>query len=714
MTASVTDTAGPGESPGQSTGQSTGQATGQATGEQGATERTSPGTVRRVLQRVVLPVDHDTDVLPLYVDADRPQLDVDRSGLTAGQRAKLPPTAPNSQAEPDAHAVLDRRRYRVGDRSRISFGTYFNGFAASYWRRWTVVDAVTLTVRLTGHDASVVVYRSMPNGRSQRVDAATVTGQEADLAFQLPLTPFGDGGWYWFDVVGGPEGAVLEEAAWVADVPADRAEPGSVTIGITTMNRPDFCASLLAQIGADQDVHAILDEVVVAEQGTRKVSDDPGFPVAEASLRGKLRVIEQGNLGGSGGYARAQLETLRAGRSTYMMCMDDDVVCEPESILRAVTFGDLCRRPTIVGGHMFSLYSRSRLHSFGEVINLYRFWWHSPPTVEPDWDFAGRNLRSSRWLHRRIDVDFSGWFMCLIPTEVLRSIGLSLPLFIKWDDSEYGVRAAAHGFPTVTLPGTAVWHVPWTDKNDGLDWQSYFHQRNRTIAALLHSPYERGGRVVRESFNHQVKHLFSMQYSTAELRHLALEDVLAGPERLHAELGTKLPQLQAKRREYADARTSPDPDAFPPVRREKPPKRGADPTLPKGRVGQLVAAATSAARQLLPIRSLAERYPEARLAAMDAKWWMIAQFDSVVVSMPDGTSASWYQRDRDEFGDLLRRTVEVHQRLHREWPALARRYREALPDLVSPEQWAATFDGTAPGGAGGPAVQAAQTPGGTA
>ena len=231
---------------------------------------------------------------------------------------------------------------------------------------------------------------------------------------------------------------------------------------------------------------------------------------------------------------------------------------------------------------MFSLYSKSRLHSFGEIINRYRFWWMSPPTVETDWDFAGRNLRSSRWLHRRIDVDFNGWFMCLIPTEVLRTIGLSLPLFIKWDDSEFGVRAGDAGFPTVTLPGAAVWHVPWTDKNDALDWQSYFHQRNRTIAALLHSPYEHGGRMVRESFNHQVKHLFSMQYSTAELRHLALEDVLAGPEQLHGDLLTKLPELQAKRKQYADAQTTPDPEAFPAVRREKPPKKGQDPTQPKG------------------------------------------------------------------------------------------------------------------------------------
>jgi len=658
-----------------------------------ATEREAGAqTVRRVLQRVVLPTSHDIDVLPLYVDPDRPQLDVNTLGMTMKQRGRIPPAMPNAAVEPDPHAVLGRRRYRIQPSDRISFATYFNAFPASYWRRWTVVDVVTLDITVAGAGSTVLVYRSMPDGRAQRVDDSAVSASDGEtFRFDLSLDTFSDGGWYWFDIIAGPDGAVLEEAAWVADVPLDRSHSGTVTIGITTMNRPDFCADLLTQIGADPDVQTVLDEVIVAEQGTRKVADDPGFAAAQAVLGDKLRVIEQGNMGGSGGYARSQLETLAAGRSTYMMCMDDDVVCEPESIVRAVTFGDLCRRPTIVGGHMFSLYAKSRLHSFGEIIDPYRFWWQSPQTVQPDWDFGERNLRSSRWLHRRIDVDFNGWFMCLIPTEVLRTVGLSLPLFIKWDDSEYGVRAAAAGFPTVSFPGAAVWHIPWSDKNDALDWQAYFHQRNRMIAALLHSPYEHGGRMIRESFNHQIKHLFALQYSTAELRHRAIEDVFAGPERLHEGLATKLPELRELRLRFADARTEADPDAFPPVRREKPPKRGQDPTLPKGKVGQLVSAATSALRQARPTRSLAERHPEAMVAAMDAKWWMIAQFDSVVVSMPDGASAAWLHRDPQEFRDLLRRTVEIHERLYREWPKLAQTYRDQLEDLTSVQRWEKTF-----------------------
>ena len=70
--------------------------------------------------------------------------------------------------------------------------------------------------------------------------------------------------------------------------------------------------------------------------------------------------------------------------------LDDDVICEPESIIRAVTFADLAKRPTIVGGHMFSIYDQSAPHSFGEIVQRYKFWWRSPETVLNDWDFAAR------------------------------------------------------------------------------------------------------------------------------------------------------------------------------------------------------------------------------------------------------------------------------------------------------------------------------------
>ena len=128
---------------------------------------------------------------------------------------------------------------------------------------------------------------------------------------------------------------------------------GTVTIGITTMNRQDFCAKLLTQLGEADQLEEILDEVVVMEQGKDKVVDSEYFPEAEKSLGDRLRIIEQGNIGGSGGFARAQYEGLKAGRSKYVMMLDDDVECETEGVAarghlrRPVPQDDHRRRPHV-------------------------------------------------------------------------------------------------------------------------------------------------------------------------------------------------------------------------------------------------------------------------------------------------------------------------------------------------------------------------------
>jgi len=657
---------------------------------------TSPTPVRRLLQRQVLPLDRDIDVLPLYIDPEEIHLDADRYAIGGSKAAKdlnnaaiRQSTSTGRQIHPDQ--IESRTALRVRSGERLSFGTYFNAFPASYWRRWTVITDVRLTVRLRGAGAMLIVYKSMAKGHSQRVDAVTLETDADTFEFDLPLKPFVDGGWYWYDVVAGDTDAVIESAEWSAEVPADRSEHGTTDIVITTMNRPDFCAKLLSQIGEDEVLRPYLDTVFVSEQGTQKVADSEFFPAAEKSLAGLLRINEQGNLGGSGGYARGQLESVRKGTATYALMMDDDVVCEPEGIIRAVTFGDLAKRPTIVGGHMFSIYHRSQLHSFGEIVQPWRFWWQTRLDGYSAWDFGARNLRSARWLHKRADVDFNGWFMCLIPREVLEKVGLSLPLFLKWDDSEFGLRAREAGFPTVSFPGAAVWHVPWTDKNDGLDWQSYFHQRNRFVAALLHSTYPRGGRMVRESFNHQVKHLVSMQYATVEMRHRALEDVLAGPHALHGQLPTKLAEINAFAKQFTDMQLVADRDDLPPIRRHKPPKKGKDDVEIPGRLANLITAGLAPIRQLRPPRALSRTNPEAELTAMDAAWYRLASYDSAVVSMNDGTSVALYRREPEHFRDLLRRTVEIHQRLHREWPRLAAEYRAALGEITSPEAWEQTL-----------------------
>ncbi|WP_235915607.1 glycosyltransferase [Puerhibacterium puerhi] len=625
----------------------------------------------RVLQRVVLPLQPDQDILPLYVEG------------ALGQVGEKPVAS-----HLDVAQVTSRRSFAVEPKARASFGTYFNAFPAAYWRKWTVVEKVRLVATVSG-TGSFFVYRSNARGNTYRVEGTAFEGAAGEvLTFELPLSNFADGGWYWFDIVANSEGATLDEARWEAD--SDRPQ-GTVTVGVTTLNRADDVVALLEQLAADPTLLEILDRVTVVDQGTKHPEDADGFAEAEKALDGRLRMIHQANLGGSGGFSRGMSETLDEGVSTYHLISDDDVRTEPEGILRAVTFADLARRPTIVGGHMFSMFDRSHLHSMGERVNPWRFWW-GPVLDAPEGHHLDREaLRTTPRLHRRIDVDYNGWWMELVPVSVIREIGLSLPIFIKWDDAEYGLRAREAGVPTVSLPGVAAWHVPWTDKDDSLDWQAYYHERNRFVAALLHSPFEHGGRLVRESLYHSIKHLLAAQYSVVELRNQALEDLLSGPEHLHAQLDTRLARIRETRAQYDDARIEKTPGAFPPVKRKKVSKRDDEARLPSGRVGKYLGAALGAVRALRPAGDLSRQHPEAEIAAMDAQWFLLSRFDSAIVSLADGSGAAWYKRRPEEFRKQLERSVALHQRVLREWPTMAERYKASLEELVGQDAWKATF-----------------------
>jgi galactofuranosylgalactofuranosylrhamnosyl-N-acetylglucosaminyl-diphospho-decaprenol beta-1,5/1,6-galactofuranosyltransferase len=240
------------------------------------------------------------------------------------------------------------------------------------------------------------------------------------------------------------------------------------------------------------------------------------------------------------------------------------------------------------------------------------------------------------------------------------------------------------------MPGVATWHVTWQDKTDALDWQAYYHLRNRIISALLHSPRKRGGRLAAESAERQLQGLVSMQYSTVALRLMALEDVLSGPDHLFRELASKLPQLQEHRRGYNDAQSEPDLETFPPARRKAPDNLKAS-TTPTNKINLMAKAAAGTARQFRAPRKGARERPQMALPFQDAGWWVLSKLDSALVSAADGASASWYRRDRRLFRSLSRRNVALHARLVREWPRLAAEYRAALDTITSPAAWRESF-----------------------
>ena len=145
-------------------------------------------------------------------------------------------------------------------------------------------------------------------------------------------------------------------------------------------------------------------------------------------------------------------EALKNTDCEQILFMDDDIRIEPDSILRALALNRFAKTPTLVGGQMLNLQEPSHLHVMGEMVDQENFMWTNARQhrVRPQLRQVPADRRRgarSKLLHRRIDVDYNGWWMCMIPRQVAEELGQPLPLFIKWDDADYGLRAGEHGYP---------------------------------------------------------------------------------------------------------------------------------------------------------------------------------------------------------------------------------------------------------------------------
>jgi galactofuranosylgalactofuranosylrhamnosyl-N-acetylglucosaminyl-diphospho-decaprenol beta-1,5/1,6-galactofuranosyltransferase len=388
-------------------------------------------------------------------------------------------------------------------------------------------------------------------------------------------------------------------------------------------------------------------------------------------------------------------ETLERPSSDFVQLLDDDVRIEPESLRRSIVFGQYATTPLLVGGHMFDLLDRPKLHGWAEVVDNAPFMWRNLYQEKMPHDFGLANLRQSPLLHMRMDADYNGWWMCLIPVEAIRKVGLSLPAFIKWDDAEFCLRAGEAGYPTVSMPGVALWHVSWVGKDDSIDWQAYFHARNRIVAGLIHSTAPRGGLLIRHSRRVDLKHLMMMQYYPVALRARALRDVLSGPEHMRRGLATAMPAARKLAAQYPETVIHKDPTRVLHARRGRlvyqRQKRNVFDS-PTGFKLRWFTLSTLVSHWLHSPASENVEQPEVEFGKGDANWWRVPLYDSALVSAADGSGKNIYTRDRKKFRSQLLESIKLHAALRRRWPQLQEQYRRALPDLVSAEAWKRTFE----------------------
>lgn len=562
----------------------------------------------------------------------------------------------------------ERSTLRLPPRSSASLNSYFAAFPAALWMRIAGADRVTLSGEVTGSASVRVSVRS-----ASGVKVSSLKVEDSAFEHETPLS-HGDE-WVWAEIVTTDRDAVVRELGWELN----EAEVGLAAVCITTHNRPADCLKVLESLATD-DTLEYLDRVIVVDQGSTRLRDAAGFSDVAASLGERLRLIEQANLGGSGGFSRGMLEAASAG-ADYAIVLDDDVRLEPESVRRVIALAARSENPVIVGAHMLDLAHPTRLHSWGEQVERSTFEW---APVAPDLCDVDLTVQDVTEMPADAEVQFNGWWMCLIPTSAVRMLGAALPFFIKWDDTEFSLRAAAAGFTTVTMPGAALWHVAWTGKDDGLDWQAYFQLRNRLVTALLHSDIRRRGSILRATFALDVNHVLCMQYGSAAARRLALSDVLIGPESLEDTLATRIGELTdllARANQVVVAA-----DELPrPATTSAPPR-------PHGLLSSAGRLLRVAAHQIRRPGRSTPLGVDTHLTRAEGKWWALGLLDSATVESATGKGAFVSRRSRRSAISLLRDAVILRVRLWWAWPALSRAYRADAPRLASADAWSQRFD----------------------
>ena len=664
----------------------------------------SPAPQWQAVSRVVYPVLDQDLTMPLYaVEWTRPHMgegtldphkdfvSLDFAQMTKTEFRSLLEDTAHAQPADGAHNV-----FRVNGRASLtvlagrhaSLCTFFNAFPAGYWRRWTRVDAVQFSARVRGR-GTIMLFRSSGRGLFEPAGTIDVNAptRATTVRAELAMTGLMDGGFFWFDAKAGDgDDLTIEDAAWSVPVEARRGSDGTLSIAITTFNRAPYCLNQLKAIAADANVRGRLDTIYCTDQGTDLVRDEPGFAAVAKDLGSQLTYVRQRNMGGSGGFARGMYETVKAGKSDYTLLLDDDAISEPESVMRAVQFADYCTRPTIVGGGMFHLDNRTMLYTLGERYNRASYWTQPAAGLEYNHDFATQPLRDSPKLHRRADSDFNGWWMCLIPTQIMREIGLAQPLFIKFDDVDYGLRAEDHGYHTVCLPGVAVWHQAWHAKDPSRTWEGYYLYRNHWICSLLHCTKPSWHFLYGMLFD-DAKAGVELVYSAMHLHHLALRDIMRGPDYIADTLATKLGDVRKAREGFPDSATTRNRDDFPTPKAEYIANMKPRPSMIDVR---LQAMKTIAKAFVSRGNGMRDTQPDLLIPSRDASWPAYAGVNSAVVTSPDGDSVAWLRRDSKLYRQQTMRGLFLAKELLKRWESLAKEYQNS--DMASFEAWAKVFE----------------------
>ena len=550
--------------------------------------------------------------------------------------------------------------------AEISFDTSFGVFAAGRWKRLTSVDCLSVTVHASGSGRiELVGVRSVARGLSlqEKIIASAGISSSGKTTLEVPDFAKSSIGTYFIRVSAEQSDVVVSGGQWTTKTTAPREV--RLSLSITTFNRQDYVKPTVAKVlQLVENVDSLRDRMrILVVDNARNINFDtaPNAPI---------KVVQNPNLGGAGGFARGIIHLRDEGWSTHVLLMDDDITLEPEALVRTFAlFTFACDANLCIHGAMLS---EEQAWMQFEAGSKYR-WRSLYPlrAIGREDDLRERKL-ALRDAHEK-KFAYTAWWYTAFPISITRDN--PLPVFVRGDDVAFGLMHT--GKHSVTLNGVIVWHADFGLKNNPSSL--FYEKRNFAIVDTLVFANHHWWHLARRFIALSFRNLFSMRYASVEYMIRGVRAYLAGPDALMA---TDHSALHDELRKVTEEKPGPLPAELAAVAITKP--------RPKAiRLIGFALAIPLVGGYILP---KIMRRDVLKTAPIDSRAVGLAtRYNRILYRhdrLPEGFLV---ERDSRRFFSLLREVCVVTKDIALNYRRLKREYKAAYPTLVSDDSWHARF-----------------------
>ena len=423
---------------------------------------------------------------------------------------------------------------KFGKGAKVSFDTYFNSISAEKWCKYTKVRKVRLNVKISGSFRLTVVRSEVFNDVTETEPAEEKiiksSGREPE-EFSVEFDMTDKKGIFSFTLSSLSNNSRFYGGSYSTDIPEEQTDKVKIAIDICTYRRESFIEANLRKLRKyflENEESFLYDKLEVF------VSDNAHTLDIEKLQSDKITIVQNKNVGGAGGFTRGMIEISNVREQkgiTHILVMDDDLKIEPEAIYRTGVMLSLLTdnyKDAFIGGAMLRLDFPYRQVEAGAA-------WNCGDIISFKRDYDLRDVKSVVLNEIEESSQYNAWWYCAFPANVVNDENLPLPIFIRGDDIEYGLRNMRH---LILMNGICVWHEPFENKYSSFLF--YYIMRNRLIDNAVHNMVINKKILIKIIERQVMDEVRLYRYKNAHLIMRGVEDYLKGISWLMAQDGEAL------------------------------------------------------------------------------------------------------------------------------------------------------------------------------